>query len=142
MDILLLPSSAVDSSSYRAMMQKYLGNPHPFISESSFSGIAVASPISPSVAVGKDVENIYLCLPELPHEVTGMDAIAIVNSVMVSFALGLPSPIASKISATWAALALYMITSSSEQLKEIRTVKTVVDEGAPPMIHFSIFNQF
>ena len=142
MDILLLPVTEVDKPRYRSMMQKYLNSRDPFIDDSAFKGIAVACPLAPKIAVGKEISNVYLCLPELPDDVTGMDSIALVNSVVANYAGAGPGRLPTRSAATWITISIYMLASSAEQLKEIRTIKTVVDEGAPPMIHFSIYNQF
>ena len=142
MDILLLPVTEVDKERYRSMMQKYLNNRDPFINDSAFKGIAIASPLAPKVAVGKEIANVYLCLPELPDDITGTDSVALVNSVVANYAGAGPGNLSTRSAMNWTGVAIYMLASSAEQLKEIRTIKTVVDEGAPPMIHFSIYNQF
>lgn len=142
MDILLLPVTEVDKGRYRSMMQKYINNRDPFISDSAFKGIAVASPLAPKVALGKPIGNVYLCLPELPEDVTGMDSVALVHSVVSAYAGGGTGCLPTESSGPWIGIALYMLESSATQLNEIRTIRTVVDEGAPPMIHFSIYNQF
>ena len=142
MDILLLPVTEVDKERYRSMMQKYLNSRDPFINDSAFKGIAIASPLAPKVAIGKEIANVYLCLPELPDDVTGMDSVGLVNSVVAAYAGNGPGRLPTKSSGPWIGIALYMLESSATQLNEIRTIRTVVDEGAPPMIHFSIYNQF
>lgn len=142
MDILLLPVTEVDKEQYRSMMQKYINSRDPFINDSAFKGIAVASLLAPEAALNKEIANVYLCLPELPDDITGMDSVALVHSVVAAYAGGGPGVLPTKSAGQWVCISSYMLESSATQLNEIRTIRTVVDEGAPPMIHFSIYNQF